>query len=40
MLTKIQYFLNSILEQEAETLAYDDTIAIVCLICEVSNADQ
>lgn len=40
MLTKIHAFLNSILEQETETPAYDDTIAIVCLLCEVSNADQ
>lgn len=40
MLTKIYNFLNSILEQEPDTPAYDDTIAIVCLLCEVSNADQ
>ena len=40
MLTKIHAFLNSILEQESETPAYDDTLAIVCLLCEVSNADH
>lgn len=40
MFTKIQDFLNLILEQEAETPAYNDTIAIVCLLCEVSNADK
>ncbi|PKH04455.1 hypothetical protein CXF72_00805 [Psychromonas sp. MB-3u-54] len=40
MLTKIHAFLNSILDQEPETSAYDDTIAIACLLCEVSHADQ
>jgi uncharacterized tellurite resistance protein B-like protein len=40
MLTKIHSFLNSMLEQKPEKSAYDDTIAIACLLCEVSHADQ
>jgi uncharacterized tellurite resistance protein B-like protein len=40
MLTKIHAFLNSILQQAPETSSYDDTIAIACLLCEVSHADQ
>jgi len=40
MFTKIHAFLNSILEQDTTTSGYDETVAIVCLLCEVSNADH
>jgi uncharacterized tellurite resistance protein B-like protein len=41
MFSKIQTFLSSILQQDAKIPAYnDDTIAIACLLCEVSNADH
>lgn len=41
MFSKIHTFVSSILQQDTKAPAYkDDTIAIVCLLCEVSNADH
>ncbi|MFT6925153.1 MAG: putative tellurite resistance protein B-like protein [Psychromonas sp.] len=40
MFSKIHDFLNSMMEAEPETAAYDDTLAIVCLLCEVSHTDK
>jgi len=40
MIAKIKKFLNSVIEQGSAPAAHDHKVAIVCLLCEVCNADH